>query len=768
MKKIILTTSLFFCLAITIVLAQVATINIAAPNSSGLSSHSVADFDVNTDGTILNNSAVDGTAQLGNTAVTGNSNITAGSEAELILFQVTGRSARSDLDGTIEVFGGEAGLIIANPNGITCDGCAFINTNRVDLVVGSGYDANTNTFGTITDRFTVGSGGLDASSVAVLNIQGDSFFNNSGATINANDFNVTVVDTHGRFYNQEATINADNFNVTLTGYYSHFYNRDNATINADNFNVSSGGFSNYENATINADNFTVTAGFSFYNQYNSTINADNFNVTAGKTFENSSYVISNIISISAEDFVNDVSVDAEGNISANIFALSIAGDFDYVAEYLGNGTITTNTLNLQVDGDFSNNNSANDFTWGANDSLTVLGSADITADSFNNSGNINANSFNVTATDLTNAGTISANTTLNTTVSSTVSGSFTNTGELDADIFTLNVAGDFDYLNNGTITADTITLNVGGDFSNNDSANDFTWGANDILTVLGSASVVADSFNNSGNINANSFDITATDLTNSGTISANTTLNTTVSSTVSGSFTNTGGVLNSNTFALSVGGDFDYVADFNGTITTNSFNLNVGGDFSNNDSANDFTWDANDTLTVLGSASVVADSFENSGTIIANNFNATVNTFVNEASATITAASCDIVHTTSYTDNGTVTCLDSATGDATVINIARTLSNGISNNSYATFHIPSNGVIFNNSVSDATSQLAGFISANPNYANGNAATLILAQITGNNISSLLFGALEVFGAEAGVIIANPNGIICNACSFPQC
>ena len=64
------------------------------------------------------------------------------------------------------------------------------------------------------------------------------------------------------------------------------------------------------------------------------------------------------------------------------------------------------------------------------------------------------------------------------------------------------------------------------------------WGANDSLTVLGSASVVADSFNNSGNITVtnNGFDITATDFNNSGTISANTTLNTTVSSTVSDSF----------------------------------------------------------------------------------------------------------------------------------------------------------------------------------------------------------------------------------------
>ena len=125
MKRIILTTSLFFCLAITTILAQVVTTNIATPNSSGLSNNQVSDFDVNTDGTILNNSASDGTAQLGGTAVTANPNITAGSEADLILLQVTGTSG-SDLGGTIEVFGGKAGLIIANPNGITCDRCALV------------------------------------------------------------------------------------------------------------------------------------------------------------------------------------------------------------------------------------------------------------------------------------------------------------------------------------------------------------------------------------------------------------------------------------------------------------------------------------------------------------------------------------------------------------------------------------------------------------------------------------------------------------------
>ena len=135
MKKI-LSLLLLFAFSINVILAQVATIDIATPYSNGLSNNQVDDFDVNTDGTILNNSASGGTSQLGNTAVTANTNISAGSEANLILFQVTTTSA-SSLNGQIEVFGSEAGVIIANPNGITCDGCGFINTSKVDLVTGT-------------------------------------------------------------------------------------------------------------------------------------------------------------------------------------------------------------------------------------------------------------------------------------------------------------------------------------------------------------------------------------------------------------------------------------------------------------------------------------------------------------------------------------------------------------------------------------------------------------------------------------------------------
>ena len=221
MKRIILTTSLFFCLSITTILAAVVTTNIAAP-VAGLSTNSVTDFDVNSDGTILNNSAASGTATLGSTAVTANPNITAGSEADLILFQVTGTSG-SALNGTIEVFGGEAGLIIANPNGLTCDGCGFTNVNRVDLVTGSGYDAGTNTFSTIAATDITVVGGLLANNVAV-NIQtGADFINNT--TINADSLTVIAGDDFAN--NSGATINANTLTIEVTNFANDISNTGN-------------------------------------------------------------------------------------------------------------------------------------------------------------------------------------------------------------------------------------------------------------------------------------------------------------------------------------------------------------------------------------------------------------------------------------------------------------------------------------------------------------------------------------------------------------
>ena len=457
------------------------------------------------------------------------------------------------------------------------------------------------------------------------------------------------------------------------------------------------------------------------------------------------------IEITAASFNNT------GGVVAGTFTLSGNGNFDYV----NSGTITANTFNLKVDGNFSNNDSASDFTWSNNYSLNVSGNANITTNKYTQSGAITVegdwtikaesdfiynrpnNDFiwgandtltvsgnaDITATDFTNTGKISVNTTLNTTVTSTVSGSFNNTGgEIDAATFNLDVAGDFDYIAdyaNGTITTNALNLSVGGDFSNNDSASDFTWRTNDTLTVSGNASIDAASFANSGTINVtNIFDITAAaDFNNSGTISV------------------------TNSFDITAAADFAN----SGTINvTNIFDITAAADFANSG-----------IINATNIFDITATNFTNTSTISANSFNAIVDSFINQSGATITAGECNLVVHTSSSDNGTITCLNSE-GDAEVVDIA-TPFNGLSRNDYTDFNIPINGVVFNNSDSDATSQLLGDISKNPNINSGNAASIILAQVSGTN--SLLFGALEVVGAEAVVIIANPNGISCNGCSF---
>ncbi|MFS8048050.1 hemagglutinin repeat-containing protein [Rhizobium sp. BR 314] len=110
-------------------------VDIVAPNASGLSHNQYNDFNVGTQGLILNNfNGERGTSNLGG-ITPGNPNLKNSGPASVILNEVTGGN-RSALNGPTEVFGGRADVIIANQNGVTCNGCGFINTPHATLTTG--------------------------------------------------------------------------------------------------------------------------------------------------------------------------------------------------------------------------------------------------------------------------------------------------------------------------------------------------------------------------------------------------------------------------------------------------------------------------------------------------------------------------------------------------------------------------------------------------------------------------------------------------------
>ncbi|CRX47864.1 hemagglutinin/adhesin repeat-containing protein [Yersinia enterocolitica] len=113
---------------------QTPIVNILAPNPAGISHNHFKSFNVDAPGMVLNNSTEAGQSSLvGQLAA--NRNFYEGNSAKLIINEVIGRDY-SELTGTLEVFGPKADVIIANPNGLYCNGCNFSNASGITLTTG--------------------------------------------------------------------------------------------------------------------------------------------------------------------------------------------------------------------------------------------------------------------------------------------------------------------------------------------------------------------------------------------------------------------------------------------------------------------------------------------------------------------------------------------------------------------------------------------------------------------------------------------------------
>ncbi|WP_323610400.1 hemagglutinin repeat-containing protein [Pectobacterium versatile] len=196
----------------------VPVINIATPNSAGISHNQYRDFNVDKPGLILNN----GTEQLNSTQLGGliqnNPNLK-GNAADAIINEVVSTN-RSTLAGYLEVGGKQASVIVANPNGITCDGCGFINTPQVTLTTGKPQlDAQGNLQHIDVKRgdITLTGQGLDASKSDYLSLIARTAQIDAG--LNANDTRIVLganqVDATGKVTAQAADSGVAGSNVKV-------------------------------------------------------------------------------------------------------------------------------------------------------------------------------------------------------------------------------------------------------------------------------------------------------------------------------------------------------------------------------------------------------------------------------------------------------------------------------------------------------------------------------------------------------------------------
>ncbi len=174
---------------ITQTASGIPQVNIQTPSAGGVSHNTYSQFDVGNQGVILNNAHNNVQTQLGG-MVAGNPWLARG-EARIILNEVNSRNP-SQLNGFVEVAGKKAQVVIANPAGISCDGCGFINANRATLTTGQPQMKNGSLTGFSVERgeIQVTGKGMDASRTDYTDIIARSVKINAG--IWAQDLKVTT------------------------------------------------------------------------------------------------------------------------------------------------------------------------------------------------------------------------------------------------------------------------------------------------------------------------------------------------------------------------------------------------------------------------------------------------------------------------------------------------------------------------------------------------------------------------------------------------
>ncbi|MGN7789334.1 two-partner secretion domain-containing protein [Enterobacter sp. 22452] len=328
-------------------------VDINKASAGGVSHNVYSEFNVDSNGVILNNSGTATNTQLAG-QIDGNANMASGS-AKVILNEVRS-SDPSQLNGMVEVAGQSAQVIIANPSGITCDGCGFINTNHATLTTGT---ATFNGQGNVTGldvskgQVTITGKGMDTRSSQYTDIIARSVKVN--AKLQANELKIVTgnnhIDKNGRVqkkYDNSATPDVA-LDVSALGsmYANKIYMEgtdsgvgvriDHADLTAnDTLSIDVDGVVENNGGRISGKNAATVMGSNVLNNNGQITSERMVSVAAADTFDNTHGVIKgDMVNLSGKNTVN-----AQGTILGNQSTFVMADSLDNTnGEILSNGDV---------------------------------------------------------------------------------------------------------------------------------------------------------------------------------------------------------------------------------------------------------------------------------------------------------------------------------------------------------------------------------------------------------------------------------------------
>ncbi|EIH4584481.1 hemagglutinin repeat-containing protein [Escherichia coli] len=341
----------------------VPVVNIATPNGAGISHNRFTDYNVGKEGLILNNA----TGKLNPTQLGGliqnNPNLKAGGEAKGIINEVTGGN-RSLLQGYTEVAGKAANVMVANPYGITCDGCGFINTPHATLTTGRpvmNADGSLQALEVTEGSITINGAGLDGTRSDAVSIIARATEVN--AALHAKDLTVTA--GANRISPQPALMN--NGGSLLTS--------GDLTITAGS--ITSSGHWQGKRVLITADSLANSGAIQAADSLTARLTGELVSAAGSKVTSNGE------MALSALNLSNSGQWIAK-NLTLKANSLTSAGDITGVDAL----TLTVNqTLNNHASG-----------------KLLSAGVLTLKADSVTNDGQLQGNATTITAGQLTNGG----------------------------------------------------------------------------------------------------------------------------------------------------------------------------------------------------------------------------------------------------------------------------------------------------------------------------------------------------------------------------